>query len=141
MNDRPQVCLHHGCISVADLDRSIEFYSRVLGFELESRRYLPGISLEIAFLRSGRDRIEIVCHDEPQALPEFAKTETDDFRVIGTKHLSFGTDDPDGLHVFLAGQGVEGLTEIFENNPSYRYFFFRDPDGIGLEVVSPKRDA
>lgn len=138
MSDRPDVRLHHGCISVADLDRSIEFYSRVLGFELESRRYLPEILLTIAFLKRGRGRIEIVCHDEPQPLPEFAKAELTDFQVVGTKHLSFATDDADALHAFLAGQGVDGLTEVFDNNPTYRYFFFRDPDGIGLEVVCPK---
>ena len=138
MTDRPGLHLHHGCLSVADLDRSIEFYARVLGFHPESRRVLPGGELEIAFLRRGDDRLELVCHRDAQALPEFATDPRNDFGVIGTKHLSFGTLDPEGLHAFLAEQRVDGLTDIADNNPAYFYFFFRDPDGIILEIVSPR---
>ncbi len=139
MTVRPELRLHHGCIAVADLDRSIEFYERVLGFQQESRRSLQDKGLEIAFLRRGEDRLELVCHADAQPLPEFAADPKDDFRVVGTKHLSFGTPDADRLHAFLAGQQVDGLTDIADNNPTYRYFFFRDPDGIVLEVVSPRR--
>ena len=138
MTDRPALHLHHGCISVTDLDRSLEFYARVLGFEQESRRLLPGGELEIAFLRRGDDRLEVVCHADAQPLPDFAAEPKSDFRVVGTKHLSFGTADPEDLHAFLAEQQVDGLTEIADNNPTYRYFFFRDPDGIVLEIVSPR---
>ncbi len=138
MSDVPPLHLHHGCISVADLDRSVEFYGRVLGFAQESRRALPGGLLEIAFLRRGEDRLELVCHADARPLPDFAREAKEDFQVVGTKHLSFGTDDAHRLHAFLAEQGVSGLTEVFDNNPAYYYFFFRDPDGIGLEVVSSK---
>lgn len=117
------------------MDRSIEFYSRVLGFEQESRRYVPGVSAEIAFLKLGAERLEIVCHDDAMPLPEFATTVPSDFQVVGTKHLSFVTDDLEQLHRFLAAQAVDGLTKIFDNNPAYRYSFFRDPDGITIELV------
>ena len=138
MTHRPSLHLHHGCISVANMDRSIDFYSNVLGFDLESRQYVSGISAEIAFLVLGEDRLEIVCHDDARSLPDFAKDVAEDFQVIGTKHLSFGTDDPDRLHAFLVEQSVDDLTEVFDNNPTYKYFFFRDPDGIAIEIVSKK---
>lgn len=118
------------------MERSIDFYSRVLGFEVESRRYVSNISAEIAFLRNGDDRLEIICHDDAEPLPEFATEVSSDFRVIGTKHLSFATTRPEELHAFLAEQSVDDLTEIFDNNPTYTYFFFRDPDGIAIEIVS-----
>ena len=138
MTKRPQLYLHHGCLSVADMQRSIDFYSTVLGFDVESRRYVSGISAEIAFLKSGEDRLEIICHDDSKPLPEFAAEVSTDFQVAGTKHLSFGTERPEELHAFLAEKSVDALTEIFDNNPTYRYFFFRDPDGIAIEVVSEK---
>ncbi len=138
MSERPDIYLHHGCLSVSDLDRSIEFYRRVLGFSVESRRKLPDGELEIAFLRRGADRLELVCHADARPLPEFAREERANFQVIGTKHISFGTRDARRLHAELAEQGVAGLSDVFENNPTYLYFFFRDPDGICLEVVAPK---
>jgi len=137
VTDQLQLRLHHACISVADLNRSIAFYSKTLGFEQESRRHVPDICLEIAFLKRGEDRLEIVCHDDPHPLPEHAKSVLDDFRVIGTKHFSISTNSADKFHAFLASTGVDGLTEVFDNNPTYRYFFFRDPDGITIEVVQP----
>ena len=136
MTDRPNLRLHHGCISVADMDRSIEFYSRVLGFEQESRQYVSGITAEIAFLRRAADRLEIICHDNAKPLPEFVTSVLSDFQVIGTKHLSFSTDNAEQLHAYLSGHAVDDLTDIFDNNPTYKYFFFRDPDGIAIEVVS-----
>ena len=123
------------------MDRSIEFYSTVLGFELESRIYVPGITSQIAFMALGQDRIEIICHDSASPLPDFARDVVADFQVVGTKHLSFGTVDPEQLHAYLLEQGVDDLTEIFDNNPTYSYFFFRDPDGIAIEVVSEKDDC
>jgi len=106
VRQRPDLYLHHGCLSVADLDRSIEFYGRVLGFEPESRRRLPGGGPEIAFLRRGEDRLELVCHPRAEPLPDFVADEKSNFRVIGTKHISFGTADPAGLHAFLKEQRV-----------------------------------
>lgn len=138
MTRRPNLYLHHGCLSVSDLDRSIGFYHCVLGFEEESRRKIKDAGMEIAFLKRGHDRLELVCHSDCQPLPDFAADESSNFRVIGTKHLSFGTDDPEALHAFLTEQQVDGLSKIFDNNPTYFYFFFRDPDGIGLEIVAPK---
>ena len=138
MSDTPALHLHHGCISVSNLDRSIEFYSRVLGFQQESRRRLPNGILEFAFLVQGDSRLELVCHSHARPLPEFARDRKTDFQVIGTKHLSFGADDAHKLHTFLAEQRVRGLTEVFDNNPSYYYFFFRDPDDIWLEIIAPK---
>ena len=141
MTERPDFHLHHGCISVADIDLSVEFYTRVLGFEQESSLYVEGISTKIVFLRRGNDRLELVSHDDAKPLPEFAQSVPTDFQVIDTKHLSFHTDAPEKLHSFFSEQGVDGLTEVFDNNPNYTYFFFRDPDGIAIEIVSKKSDT
>ncbi len=138
MTERPGFYLHHGCLAVADLDVSIDFYTTRLGFVVESRRVLPDRLLQIAFLARGDDRLELVCHEDAEPLPPFARAVTTDFRVVGTKHLSFGTDDADALHGYLSANGVPGLTDVFENNPFYRYFFFSDPDGIILEVVEAR---
>lgn len=133
--ERPDFYLHHGAISVSNMKRSLEFYKRVLGFEEDTRVNTPDGSLEIVHVKRGEDFLELFCHRSPDPLPDFAKDNMADFKVLGTKHIAFSTDDADGMYRFLEKQNVDGLSLIFDNNPTYRYFFFRDPDGIALEFV------
>lgn len=134
----PSLSLHHGGLSVSNLEQSLEFYKRVLGFELDTKITTSDGSMTIVHMKRGQDYLELFCHQSPQALPDFAKDVKTDFKVIGTKHVAFSTNDPEGVHLFLQEQGVEGLSPIHDNNPHYKYFFFKDPDGIILEIVSPR---
>lgn len=133
------ISLHHGGLSVANLERSLSFYNKVLGFELDTHVTTPDGNLDIVHMKRGDDYLELFCHKYPEALPDFARDNMADFKVIGTKHIAFGTDSPEEVHQFLQEQEVEGLTPIYDNNPHYFYFFFRDPDGIAIEIVSPRK--
>jgi len=133
----PELSLHHGGIAVTDLKRSLEFYERVLGFEVDTQVKTPDGTMDIVHIKRGEDYLELFCHKSAAPLPEFARDNTTDFKVAGSKHVAFSTDDPEGMHKYLQEQKVDGLTPIFDNNPYYKYFFFRDPDGIALEVVAP----
>ena len=135
---RPDFSLHHGGLTVSDMDRSIDFYKRVLGFEPDTEVTTSDGSLHIVHLKRGNDYLELFCPREPQPLPEFARDNGTDFRVIGTKHIAFSTAHPKEFHRFLEEQSVDSLSPVYENNPHYFYFFFRDPDGICIEIVSPR---
>ena len=131
------IFLHHGALSVSDAARSIAFYESVLGFVVDTRIVVQDGDLEIVFLKKGGRYLELFCRRNAQPLPEHATDHERDFGVIGTKHLAFGTDDPEAVHAELAHRGVAGLTPVYDGT-HYRYFFFKDPDGIVLEIVSPK---
>lgn len=131
------VHLHHGALSVSNIAQSVAFYKAALGFEVSTHAVVGDGQLEIVHLAKGDSFLELFCHRNATSLPDHARDNESDFPVIGTKHVAFGTDHPEALHAWLSERGVAGLTEIREG-PDYRYFFFKDPDGIILEVVSRK---
>jgi len=134
----PEFSLHHGALAVSNLEHSLEFYARVLGFRESSRVSVPEIPLEIVFINRGDDYLELFCHEQAKALPEFCRDNETDFQVVGAKHIAFQVEDAQTFHTYLKSHQVDGLSDIFDNNPAYYYFFFRDPDGIPLEIISHK---
>lgn len=138
MSNLPEFRLHHGALAVSDLGRSMEFYEKVLGFRESSRVSVPELSLDIVFINRGDSYLELFCHKQAKGLPDFCKDNLTDFQVVGTKHIAFEVEDAQAFHTYLRNHRVDDLSEVFDNNPTYYYFFFRDPDGIPLEVISPK---
>ena len=55
----PEFSFHHGGVSVPDLDAAIEWYGRVLGYELEKRFYIEAARSHTAMVRKGPLRFEL----------------------------------------------------------------------------------
>jgi catechol-2,3-dioxygenase len=122
----------HIGLSVTDLDRSLPFYARVFGFETlaegkeDTRRW--------AFLGRGDDLVVTLWQ---QSEDGFATG------TAGLHHLSFQVDTLDELATTEAVLREldtdfvhDGVTAHAEGAASGG-IFFRDPDGIRLEVYVP----
>jgi len=124
----------HIGLNVTDLDRSREFYSRVLGYELvrqspegtpQARRY--------AFL--GRDGVPLLTLWQ-QAEAGYGAERS------GLHHLSFEVDSVD--EVRAAESVLRELGTVFQYDGVVPHregadsggVFFEDPDGIRLEIYS-----
>ena len=118
---------HHIAVICSDYEKSKEFYIDKLGFELYREFYRPEQNDYLQMLRQGDTVIELfVRPDAPQRVnnPE----------ALGLRHLAFHVEDIEPAVAWLNEQGIE--TEPIRVDPynSGRFTFFKDPDGLPLEL-------
>ena len=124
---------HHGGISVPDLEASIEWFVRVLEFEVENRFEIPPIPAKVAMLRRGELRVELFEVPGAQSLPAERRQPNTDLRTHGNKHLAFAVKDADATAEVLRARGADivfvGHFEFGAN------VFIRDNAGNLIEFV------
>ena len=125
--------LSHTAIRVADLDRSVDFYQRLYGYDVFiDNRGEPGGATVLGLI--GGHTVELI----KQEAAADAKAPRD---VLGHACIAFSVDDIDAAHASLKANGYvrsEG-PETFGN---VRVVFVRDPDGTLLEFIElPKKMA
>ena len=145
--------IDHLNIVVADLARSVKFYTEVLGFKkthdvvmtgdwIEQIIGLRGVQGLVAFVEApgGGPRIELLQYVAPAGvtLPENSRANT-----LGLRHVAFRVDDIAGLSARLRAAGVTlfsdpvrvpaGVVKFAAGDKTLLYFL--DPDGVILELA------
>lgn len=117
--------VEHVGIQVRDLDRSIKFYTEVLGLTLRKRVRLNE-TIELAFLPLGESEIELICRS----------TEYTFAREGIVNHLTFRVDDVASTLDHLRKHGVELIHQqpLALDALGSRIAFFWGPDGEKLEL-------
>jgi methylmalonyl-CoA/ethylmalonyl-CoA epimerase len=129
---------HHGGVSVPDLAAAIDWYGRVLGFELEKEFFIPPARARAAMIRKGPLRFEIFEPEAGIALPEDRRHPPRDILTHGNKHVAFRVDD---LELFLGEMAAKGVDIAFVVREAFgRGCFIRDPAGNLIEFVEEMRD-
>jgi catechol 2,3-dioxygenase-like lactoylglutathione lyase family enzyme len=147
--------IHHTGYTVSNLDRSLEFYQGLLGFELVGRQdkeggYLgeivgyPDCKVRQAHLRipGSEHVVELFEYVSPagEANGPFLPPN------VGTSHLCILTDDLPALYDRLVEAGVDTfvsppvLVDTGFNTGGYG-LYLRDPDGIPVELFQPAQRA
>jgi lactoylglutathione lyase len=120
----------HTMIRVGDLDKSIDFYTRLLGMKLLRKRDVPAGKYTLAFVGYGEET--------DQAVIELTYNYGKDKYEMGTAfgHLAIGMPDVYKTCELLAKEGVKiprpagpvqhGTTVIA---------FVEDPDGYKIELI------
>ena len=152
-SDRPRLVTAVDSIgmTVADLDRSVDFYTRVLSFEKVSEfeadgpdyeRMLGvfGLRVRTARLRLGDEHIELTEYLAPRGRPIPVDSRSNDRWF---QHIAIIVSDMDRAYRWLrqhkiqhASSGPQRLPDWNPNAGGIQAFYFRDPDGHALEILA-----
>lgn len=117
------IALHHVSLVVADTRRSLDFYTRVLGLEIDPSR--PDLSFEGAWLKVDLLQIHLLQVPNPDPLegrPEHGGRD---------RHVAFSVDDIDRYRQRLDEGGIAYTL----SKSGRRALFCRDPDGNACELI------
>jgi lactoylglutathione lyase len=120
-------------VRVRDMDRSIRFYTEVLGLQLDGPTYNEQTKGKYADVSSGSGHsLELNWYpdDSPVAGPYGAGDEMD--------HLAFFVDDYEAAMRSLTEKGHPPVLGPFESASSI-WGYVEDPDGIYLEIIAKKK--
>lgn len=108
--------LNHITLAVSDLERSFDFYSRLLGFQPVAR-WAKG-----AYLEAGELWLALILD------PDFRDHERPDY-----SHIAFACSAKD-FSSLSETLGREGYASWSENRSEGDSYYFKDPDGHKLEI-------
>lgn len=125
---------HHLGVSVPDLDAAIEWWGRVLNFQLEQRAHIPTIPADIAFVRNGPMRVEIFEAPDAAPLPASRRVPDEDIKTHGNKHVSFVCEDVDAVAAILRERDAD-IVWVKDFGGGKKNIFLRDNAGNLIEFV------
>ncbi len=148
--------IDHINIVVSDLEKSVDFYTRILGFTEKRRGHLEGewieavtgiknICADVVFISiEAGPRIELLCYRTPEGKSFDANSLPN---TTGLRHIAFQVDDMDSAVKRLKDAGVRivggpsSVPEQVINHDSGRktLCYFLDPDGTLLELAHYSR--
>jgi len=115
-------------IQVADLEKSIAFYRDVVGLPLNRRFAGGGGGMELAFLGDGPTQVELICVAGRKPAG----------RVEGVT-LGFEVASLEERMAHAASKGFPVERGPLSPNPSMRFFYVRDPDGVEVQFVENRK--
>ncbi len=137
-------------MTVADMDRSVDFYAKVLSFEkvsdvevagtdYERLQGVFGLRMRIVRMRLGEEVLELTEYLAPRGRPIPPDSRSNDRWF---QHVAIIVSDMDEAYRRLrahkvehASSGPQRLPDWNKNAGGIRAFYFRDPDGHPLEIL------
>ena len=118
---------HHIAIIASDYAKAKEFYMDKLGFQLIREAYRPEQDDYLRMLQLGDTTLELFIR--PSNPPRVTNPE-----AMGLRHLAFRVEDVEAGEKWLHSLGIETEPIREDTVNGGRFLFFRDPDGLPLEL-------
>lgn len=145
--------IDHINIVVSDLERSVRFYTEVLGFRETRRAFLegdwierivgvPGVRARVVYVvaPAGEPRIELLRYETPAGEDPVANRRAN---TIGLRHIALRVDDMAATVAKLKAAGATLFSEpvrvpagvVKHDAGDKTLVYFLDPDGVILELA------
>jgi len=120
--------VHHIAIICSDYRRSLDFYTRLLGFTVKAEQYRPETdSYKTDLALDGEYVIELFSFKNP---PERVSNP----EAAGLRHLAFEVDDINTAVMELEALGITHEAIRVDAATGKHFVFFFDPDRLPLEL-------
>ena len=137
-------------ITVADMDKAVDFYSQVLSFrkvsdvevwgdEYEHLQGLFGVRMRVVRMQLGNEFVELTEYLTPKGRPIPVDSRSNDRWF---QHIAIAVSDMDKAYQHLRRFKVQHASTAPQRIPDsnvaaagIRAFYFKDPDGHNLEII------
>lgn len=124
--------IHHLAIIASDIEVSKRFYCDVLGFTILAETYrAERDSWKVDLALNGNYLIELF------SFPD-APARVNQPEARGLRHLAFAVRDMAAAVATLQARGLELEAVRVDELTGSAYTFFKDPDGLPIELVETK---
>jgi methylmalonyl-CoA/ethylmalonyl-CoA epimerase len=128
---------HHVGISVADLEASIAWYGKYLGFEAEHLAGIPEDEGRVAMLvNEACFRVELFELADAGRLPDGRRHPATDLRTHGIKHVAYEVEGIEAWQDRLLDLGADIVRDL-RVHENVKVIFLRDNTGNLVELVEP----
>ena len=146
MSDFRVLATNHTSFTVSDLDRSIAFFTEVLGFEMVNRALrapnlissitgISGADIEVAYIQGPGHRLELIQYHGPSGRRQVESRPCDS----GFAHVAYDVDDVDAAVIASARHQVLPIGEVtvIDKGPNAgrKVVYLRDRDGVTIEYI------
>ena len=118
---------HHIAVIATDYEKAKAFYVDKLGFAVTREVYREAQKDYLRMLQLGDTCLELFI--KPDAPARVTNPE-----ALGLRHLAFHVEDIEPAVAWLNSQGIETEPIREDTVNGGRFTFFRDPDGLPLEL-------
>jgi len=142
------IAADHTGITVSNLERSLEFWQNVLGFEFSHRAHqtremaseitgVPGAEIKLAVVKApGGHKIELLEYLAPPDRKQHVDSRPCD---VGSVHIALAVDKLDAIleKIAVSGWKAAGKPQTLKTGPNAgkRVVYVRDPDGTTIEFM------
>ncbi len=126
----------HASVRTSNIEHSINFYTKLLGLKLLSRRQIPSNNAEIAFLQDPEAKgatLELTFY---RSQKKFVQA---DYEERLFDHIAFQVEDMNTTVAAMRKENVTITDEPYRLSPQGSLIaFVEDPDGTLIELIERK---